>query len=1267
MVCNVNKSLGVSAKAAKEAKKVFDGLSIPGKHEAMNNPYVITLRNINIRGLTVNGNKGTAISWKGNEITYADEKGNNLTANLTEDAVLAGGTSLSQELLASLQSDASFVQYAEKDYTLMSRDIVNEPDRMVQLASELNGLSPEPDSKHASYLLKNVSKLARGFKQSFPSVAVMLNKEADKNGGSITLSKAANAGSIYVNIGPGKNNMSVLEIYTHELFHAATSFALGRKDVAGAGIRTNIRKIRDTFLNNDKTLGMLTKELGSEKEAIEMIKYLSGINDSGIDTGMEEFVAYSQTNKAVINVLKKLKTGNADKTDFGSLFEKLAYYVSRMFSVLRSKVTGVPNTNDYDRMVVLTERLMQTNNEALEKKKAKLSSRMAGWLYNWNDKLAKRGQEYFAEKDKVSLLKENTSTLGKIGFVAKLIGKSFYSETARKQTAMLFTFGTNGYLDETSTLQSIVGETFDNDEFKNIAEGFAQESGNLDRQASVHRQLSQVHITESFKQPLSSDDKKGLNVILDTDLLSLSDEFDIGDMVSNESERQKAIKQLKDRLPKDKSDRAYFEVMIDKLAHYMLTGEGDSLLLKNAYAIANMVNDPVRQFKNKKDKKLVDTIDKLVTLQALNKVSYRDLQHLSDLTEKEPDGVEVFIDYAMSNKIYAEDNLFKGDQQLQAIKGYRTLNLDKDIETKIAPLANRRELEQQGYKYIENGLQGHPLDTASNELGYFVNTMPVRTRWHRGAIAMDRTSHKGMSVKESNYLVQGKNGLTKAESTIAKMRIEMINKITDIRKGNYKGNSNKESSNIPMFDSKGKLVDFGYEMSRSAKEHYLKANNDPIETIGNVKATSWKKVAIPEQNRKIAKSIKKENKYGLGPVREGVDRVPGANMKTFRWIGPDSKDPKMVELWRMLPHEVKEEFTRYDEEDKKVSKGFYIRNDTLHTLTGYTEFALTDTAFVQKNVPKIIISGMKIAGKIWKAIVSIYKSNILLRIPEVLFANVLSNIFFSLIYLKNPAKVISYQLKGVEALSEYIKMVEKQAKLEVAHRTMSRKVSNSSGTQKVELQKQLDIMSAKLQQSISDLKNSEVSELVDEGFYTQILEEIEAGESGNIIKDTINDKLDKAPSLMRNGLEFLWLSDKNPITKFMHTSTQFSDFVARYAHYNLMKENGKGHNESINTVRGMFVNYNVPSSPLVEWSNQMGFVMFTKYFTRIQKAIGHAAKNNPIGVALSIAGQEALFDIPDPTDSYFMFKDLGNLFYSPVDTAIGAATPGLYLFTNNLM
>jgi hypothetical protein len=109
--------------------------------------------------------------------------------------------------------------------------------------------------------------------------------------------------------------------------------------------------------------------------------------------------------------------------------------------------------------------------------------------------------------------------------------------------------------------------------------------------------------------------------------------------------------------------------------------------------------------------------------------------------------------------------------------------------------------------------------------------------------------------------------------------------------------------------------------------------------------------------------------------------------------------------------------------------------------------------------------------------------------------------------------------------------------------------------------------------------------------------------------------------------------------------------------------------EAITKVRDAYVNYVKPNSPMLEYYNQMGLVMFTKYFTRVQRALKEMVKGHPTRALLLLGAQEYLIgNVVDPTDSSILSKDLGNLFYNPFEVLTTPLAPhGLSLASNVLV
>jgi hypothetical protein len=369
-------------------------------------------------------------------------------------------------------------------------------------------------------------------------------------------------------------------------------------------------------------------------------------------------------------------------------------------------------------------------------------------------------------------------------------------------------------------------------------------------------------------------------------------------------------------------------------------------------------------------------------------------------------------------------------------------------------------------------------------------------------------------------------------------------------------------------------------------------------------------------------------------------------MEEYVVLGPNSPVPLVKEQWSVLPDYVK---SRIMEEAEKMGtpQGMHIRRDLLLPVLGYREMSVANSKLA-KGLRKEHKYAIKLAGLIWSSIVGIAKGNIILKTPIVLIDNVISNIMLSIILGSNPIQVLKLQLQGVTELNKFLSDSRALLKLETKLK---------AGTITKEESRELKMYRNRVE-------TSTVKDLIDnEGMYTQILEEFDSREeldNGNVVSTYFHNKLKGYPSFIRNGTSMLFLDNRTGYFKFMNRSTQYSDFIARYAQYNLSKRKGMGHREAVDLARSAFVNYAAPNSPLIEWANQMGIVMFTKYFTRIQRFIGESVREHPVRVAVGLLTLGAVAPgVPTPWDASVLDKDIFSVVQNPINTLGNVLTPGL--------
>jgi hypothetical protein len=124
----------------------------------------------------------------------------------------------------------------------------------------------------------------------------------------------------------------------------------------------------------------------------------------------------------------------------------------------------------------------------------------------------------------------------------------------------------------------------------------------------------------------------------------------------------------------------------------------------------------------------------------------------------------------------------------------------------------------------------------------------------------------------------------------------------------------------------------------------------------------------------------------------------------------------------------------------------------------------------------------------------------------------------------------------------------------------------------------------------------------------------------------------------------VYMAKDTKMYQALHHATQLSDFVARYAlymHTTTRKDNPLSKADAVQLASDSFINYDLPSHRKLQYMNDMGFVMFTKYYLRIQKVIAHLYAENP-GRAMALLATNHFFgSAPVLTDSGFVQK-LGN-------------------------
>jgi hypothetical protein len=1184
----------------------------------------------NSKGVQYNGNdvKITDISSRTGKVLLDT----GVTVGTNIDSITVNSIPISAENISALRSDLNFVQGSVGDYVEKAVEMTNTSATIIGIATDLADASTDINSSEKTILLNAINTIAKNNKQIMPKVNVFINDKAAKTGGVIHFKEGTDVSDMFLTIGSGAQHMSPLEAYAHELYHAVTEFALRASDPAIASQLRQLKNLHSEFVQKTKSedLAKFINHPDADTIAKDMLSYFQ---DRSV--GLREFIVYSQTNPAMIARLKEMKTDKGVE-NYNNLYSKVVGKVRKLFNGLFGYINNTRKTdNDYEQMVVLTSRLFEANYNALNNKR----EYKMGVIETVLDK-ADSGISSYVERVSNSVANKalpkmkSKSLFSAAVYFAKMSGRAFVDDRAKKAILNSLSLMQQKPWE---TLQSVLRDMADGDAASNAVEQLQLKANQIDEARGWTATNISVGIKAAFGGSIDAFTNKALNTFTTTDAVTVMhyDNFEevLTDKTVTTKEINRIIKELESIHGKEFTN--YYVWQSAGLAYYNKDNDnGHAAQETNVEAIADRVNDSIKN-RIKADEKTVKLIDELVTLYSLRLMDDSERTNLKNAMNEHPDGMATALAYLSTAKEDSKKALFgKAKDRYFYRKGYIGEVYDQEIEIITAPVKKEKEMNAAGFKLVKKHVN-HPTLTNKEPLAVYINTMPTRQALHKTAFRYTDRKRKGTGLVDM-YRASGEpDPYLYAGKDIRDLDKKVSRAVEEAKKGNFKVDSSLRGL-IPLLDVTGQTADYRFTMSKSDKLKYMSLSDDFAKTLGHTYGSIKDKTYTPIHNKDVIEFVKEQMKNFNDKISIGKDGW------LYVKVGLDSPVPGVRELWKLLPDEVREAFP----------KGFHIRENLLLDVMGYREYSITDSKVINAMSPELK-RHLRVSETIWKEVVKMAKQTILLKMPMTLLSNVASATVQLAVYGVNPIKAVQMQLEAVRELNEYRQAIKVQMQLGPLV---------SAGKATAEQKKKYDL-------SFHAVKNTPIADLMDAGFYTQIMEDVEHTEGKGVIERKLKGIKNKAPTLARNGLEWAFLTSETPAYQLMETATQYSDFVARYAAYHTFLAKGMSKEEAIIKVRDAYINYVKPNSPMLEYYNQMGLMMFTKYFTRVQRAIREMVKGHPARAFILLASQEYLLgNVVDPTDASVLTKDLGNLFYNPFEVLSTPMAPhGLSVAGNILV
>ena len=1169
----------------------------------------------------------------------------------------------------------------------LEEDIHGNPDKMLDLIDMLeNAEGNLTDRAHLEYL-KDVIKSLNPKYLTKMNTYVMEN--AKETGGVVTTD------SIGIMIGkktnPSGNRQTAAEVYVHEVVHAYTRFAIEMARSGDQTARKIYRELQHAIVvakKDTKWQDFLGKKEDSATEnekdvAKEMYKYIFDSEHSE-----EEFTAHALTNPLVMAKLKRVPLrDSSNKTVCESIKSNFSALVGWILGEVSFKNK---NKDVYRATVELVMRLGELNNRKINKLKQQenIVDRLADMIDNADDKASELLFK-FLEKispDNELLGQKPDNALGKSKWYAKALGKMIFNGDYRKH--LLTYLDRVGLLDMRGTLSSIINDLIAQDEVQKAVDWLGLRSDKHDQNRMNIISTTKGLVCDAFSRKLTKEEEEDVTeVLVDTDVQSISDKYGVKGirrMLEDSDVLEKNIAKARNRLKElDEKNANWHLNQASGLGYYLATGKAHIAQNMNAKNIARgMLGLNRKRGYSKVKGDLEQAIDEVATLTALRYTNNATKGRVAKLLLEESDGIKTVLKYGQYLKEEARKTIFKG-QEAFMVKGYTKELFADNLELEAVPMSKAAEMEAKGYTFVKE-LENHSLVTTKEKYGLFKTEMFGLQEWNRTATRLTKMHRKGTSLEEIYYEESSELGKKKHLINVKKINIERMKLAKQMEDGEV-NLEELEYGLSPMIDQYGEVSSYRYMMPKKEKRDLLEQDLRVSEVFAATRGSMVDKLESIEHNKKVLELIKEDaaTNYVSG-------QTIGKDGSVYVLITENSSDEKIQELWKILPKDFKQEAYRNQE------GGLPVRKDLINNLFGYRHLTFANFPGLEKIMPQMLKNAIQIAEAIWMEFIKITKVDILVKMPFVLVGNILSNMIFALTTRLNPLELVGMYRESLRDVKSYLKTHKEWIKL---------KELEGLGKLSVAEKKTINMLE-------KQLKESPIHELYEKGLYQAIVEDASMEElsATNKLKKWYNEKTYNVPKIIKDGVNWAYLTEETQYYKFMTEVLQISDLLARDVErkkldiVNKRQANGESklpmwyiqhlkdtddkygsiikHRANIddrkrildskekeyfkklaeeykwNYLLNAFINYNKSSGPAEEYLNRMGFIMFTKYAKRIQRVISETGTKYPLKSLLILLGDNLIYDADTIQDQSVFTRSWYNVTPQyPWDRILDVMTP----------
>jgi hypothetical protein len=685
-----------------------------------------------------------------------------------------------------------------------------------------------------------------------------------------------------------------------------------------------------------------------------------------------------------------------------------------------------------------------------------------------------------------------------------------------------------------------------------------------------------------------------------TDLATLTEFFSneqILDMLANRNAISQNITTLENFL--SSADPVHWNQVQAKarqLTNFMKTGQTGSMLLRNATSIAMLNGQSKRAGRAKPNQSYISGVDQLVTMYALEALSQKDKDLLSDLAANEKEGLTFTLAYLNGQRKEELRKTRNGPAVMDHYKGFIPETQQIGASLVLANAAEGKALLERSYVKVGDYL-GSQAERSNLGMAYYFAPVSARPPFEQGILQNVRRTASGVDMG-SGYT----EGMTAG-------RIMEPTEVARITRMIGRESTQTTEQLMPLFDEKGNVR--GYE--RSINPNMLvkvKTDQHLAKTIG-----SWAGRQVEEN------TAQKYNNALIDALHQTY--VNEFKTKPDQFINLDDEaeleaDPVLADALRLMNFETREYI-----QSKFGNEGLWVRRDMLKDAFGYRSASIGDawtgnsrwSKETQQRVKEMLIGFG--GNEMYRRLVNgegvlqnfVKDARVLIVVKSMIVpaGNFVSNIFQMIsrgIPLADIARGLPRKTAEVNAYTKSrLREIEADAELRAA-----------IGSKDVVAQRKLR---SEIQSIKDSYKRMSIWPLIEAGEFSSVsdagISRDEILLSEGRLHAYMEQLVSKLPASMQTAGRYALITKDTALFQGLQKAVEYGDFLAKAIVYDdLVKRQKKSKEYALGRVTEEFVNYDRLSGRFRGYLESVGMLWFYNFKLRSTKVAASMIRNNPL-------------------------------------------------------